>query len=74
MQPTPTLGLRRALYLLCDPERRLVQVNAKKPEYYVIPGGKVPDHIAVEIIARPDMRPCDPGLFPGCPQSWQRRA
>jgi hypothetical protein len=71
----PTLGLRRALALMCGPECRLVQTNGKnKPEYYVMPdGGRVSDQHAAEIIARPDVRPCDAGLFLGCPQSWQRQ-
>jgi hypothetical protein len=74
MIPTPMLGLRRALELLHKPECRLVQVNGKtKLEYYVMPGGRVPDAIASAILARPDMMPCDPGLLPDCPQSWQRQ-
>ena len=71
----PILGLRRALALLLRPECRLVQVNGKnKLEYYVMPGGRVSDDTALAILARHDVTPCDAGLFPGCPQSWQRQA
>jgi hypothetical protein len=71
----PMLGLHRALRRMREPGCLLMQVNGHgRLEYWVTPGGRVSDHTALTIIAQPDVSPCDPGLFSGCTQSWQRRA
>jgi hypothetical protein len=48
---------------------RMHTVNGLR--WFVIPGGKVTDSVAQRILARPDVQPSDPGLFPGCEQTFQ---
>jgi hypothetical protein len=40
-------------------------------QWFIMPGGRVSDDIASRILARPDVQPCDSGLFPGCEQTFQ---
>jgi hypothetical protein len=38
--------------------------------WFIVPGGKITDSVANRILARPDVQPSDPGLFPGCEQTF----
>jgi hypothetical protein len=73
---SPTIGLRRAIALLREPGRVLIELHGlTKSEFYVVPdGGRLSDGTAREILARGDVVTCDPGLFQGTPQSWRLRA
>ena len=71
-RPADALKLNRALDLLRRPDHRLVLMHTHRgPAYFVVPGGPVTDKDALAIIARPDVRALDDGLFPGCAQSWR---
>ena len=49
-------------------------VSGGRREYFVVPnGGMVLEKDALAIIARPEIRAFEDGLFPGNPQSWRRR-
>jgi hypothetical protein len=39
--------------------------------WFIVPGGRVTDNVAERILARPDVQPSDPGLFPGCAQTFR---
>jgi hypothetical protein len=43
---------------------------ANSVQWFTVPGGRVSDDIAGRILARPDARPHDSGLFSGCEQTF----
>jgi hypothetical protein len=55
----------------------LMHANHTKPgdpsgrAYYIVPGGYINATDAMKIIRRPDVRPNEDGLFPGCTQTWR---
>lgn len=58
--------------LLRKPEARLILMHCNDGDhFYVVPGGRVKREAALKILARPDCREFDDGLFPGNPQSWK---
>lgn len=73
--PPKSLGLRRALDLLRQPNHSLIVMHSNDSPsgraYYVVPGGYVEPNDAQKIIQRPDVQPNADGLFPGCNQSWK---
>jgi hypothetical protein len=65
-----TLGYARAIEAMRMPETRLVRMHnggltGGGFAFYVIPGGRVEDQVAVKIIAHPLVRAGHDGLFPG---------
>lgn len=68
-----SLTLSKAVDLLRHKGTRLVLLNSfgGLQEYYVVPGGHVARKDAQVILARPDVKVYDDGLFPDSPQSWQ---
>ena len=40
-------------------------------QYFIVPGGEIPDKIATELIERPDVQPGGDGLFPGISQTFR---
>jgi hypothetical protein len=68
-------GYKRALNKLREPGARLVLTfssdRTSGRAYYIQPNGAyVADVTATAILKRPDVYPCDPGLFLGHSQSW----
>ena len=68
-----SIPLAKALDLLRGQHTRLVLLNTfgGPQEYYVMPGGHVDRKVAQAILARPDVKVFDDGLFPDSPQSWR---
>ena len=73
--PPKALPLKLATDLMRkDGTRLILMYTPKSPEgkaYYVVPGGYIEPTDALKIIARPDVRARDDGLFPNCTQSWR---
>ena len=67
------LRLRQAVDLLLHrPGTRLMQMHGRNgPEFYVVPGGRLDERDARQILKRPDIKAFDDGLFPGCPPQWR---
>jgi hypothetical protein len=66
----------RALRLLQQPGARIVMTCTKSYDkgraFTIMPAGvSVSDGLARAILRRDDVKPFDPGLFPGRPQSWR---
>jgi hypothetical protein len=53
--------------------QRLMCVHTRRGVRWFIDGQEVAGGIAHQILARPDVRPADPGLFPDCPQTYRFR-
>jgi hypothetical protein len=64
---------RAALNLLCRPGRVLCVTHGRHGDTYCIApdGGVLTDRVARNILRRPDIWPCEDGLFPGHAQSWR---
>jgi hypothetical protein len=66
------LNERVALELLRERGRRLMRMHTPDGlRWFVVPGGLVSDQTAKKIVARPDARIFDDGLFPNNPQSYR---
>jgi hypothetical protein len=67
-----TLRLKQAVDLLQRHDTRLMIMHGPAgDEFYVVPGGMLESRDALKILARPDMRSFDDGLFPGHAQQWR---
>ena len=75
MTKTKTLGYARAIEAMRRPETRLVRMNNGQTgggfAFYVVPGGRVEDSVADQIVAHPLVRAGHDGLFPGHDQTWR---
>jgi MOSC domain-containing protein YiiM len=58
--------LKVAELLMHKPDTYLMRMHTRTgPEFFVVPGGRVRSDDAAKIIARPDVKPHDNGLFRG---------
>jgi len=66
------LKFNKAMDLMRRPQTRLIQTNvSNKPTYYVVPGGRVSDDVAKQIIIHPRVRAAGDAMWPGLSQTWQ---
>jgi hypothetical protein len=51
----------------------LMQMNKSgdAKAWYLVPGGEIDDNTAQALIAMPNVKPNDDGLFPGISQTWK---
>jgi hypothetical protein len=66
-----TLSEAFALDLMREGRLLMKMHTVQGLRWFVVPGGKVTDNVAERILARPDVQPSDPGLFPGCSQTFR---
>jgi hypothetical protein len=68
------LKFNKAMDLLRRAETRLVRTNGENSQsYYVVPGGRVSEAVAKQIIAHPLVRAAEDGMWPGLSQTWRMR-
>jgi hypothetical protein len=66
------LKFNKAMDLMRRPETRLVKTNRDNSHvYYVIPGGRVSDEVAKQIVSHPLVREGKDGMWPGLSQTWR---
>jgi len=66
------LKFNKAMDLMRRPQTRLIQTNVNNnPTYYVVPGGRVSDDVAKQIINHPSVRAAGDAMWPGLSQTWR---
>lgn len=69
------LTKKRAIELMRNQRSALVKMHTSASTegfaWYVIPGGPVSQEVAVSLLARPDIKPGQDGLWPSQDQTWR---
>jgi hypothetical protein len=65
------LTYEAAITCMRRPETRLVRMHGWRGGYYVVPGGRVDDQVATQIMNDPYVRSGRDGLFAGHDQTWR---
>jgi hypothetical protein len=74
--PVAHNNTKRAIFRVKERMRmgaKLMNMNSLDggKKWYCVPGREVDEQIALQVIAEPDVFPCNDGLFPGVSQTYQ---
>jgi hypothetical protein len=67
----PPLTYDAAITCMRRPDTRLVRMHGWRGGFYVVPGGRVDDQVATQIIDHPYVKGSQDGLFSGHDQTWR---
>ena len=69
------LKYNKAIDLMRRPDTRLIKTHRDNSlTYYVVPGGRVSEAVAKQIIAHPLVKAAEDGMWPGLSQTWRLRS
>ena len=60
-----------AALVLMRSGQSFVRMHTRSGAKWFVADGQLSDETAQKIIARPDVKPCDAGLFSGCAQTYR---
>jgi hypothetical protein len=73
MSTPPKINALRAADLMRAGSTMMQMRATDGLRWYITPGGEITEHVANQLLSRPDVQPSNDGLFPGISQTFKLR-